>query len=71
MENDFFKLFDLKASFLSLDVGYSSITDWTLDIKERHTNKVIIQVQHCSRKEVFAKAYCELAEYYSDVFGGY
>ncbi len=76
MEKDFFELY-LKHSLLCLDVGHSSITDWTVRVHDRRGKPAgqwgdpVVAVQDPHREAAFAKAYTLLVEYFSEKFDGY
>ena len=75
MEKEFFELYE-SQSCLSFEIGHNSIADWILiimDTKGVGLQKAVqvCQIQDCSRSLVFAKAYCELAEYLCENRGGY
>jgi hypothetical protein len=76
MEKDFFELYSRK-DLLGLEVGHSSICDWSIRVYDRRGKEVgnwgnpIVSVQKCTRELTFATAYTELAEYFFEQFGGY
>lgn len=76
MKKDFFELYD-SHTMLALEVGHSSITDWNVIIYDLRGKEPgnwgnpIIHIQDCHRELAFAKAYVELAEYFSEHLGGY
>lgn len=72
MEKEFFDLFAKHRDVLYLEVGYLRNSDWTLYVSDRRGNpEQVLFHQGPDRALVFAKAYADLAEWYSVVFGGY
>jgi hypothetical protein len=72
MEREFFDLFEKHRDILRLEVGYLRNSDWTIGVYDhRMTHETISLHQGPDRALVFAKAYADLAEWYSAVFGGY
>lgn len=73
MEKDFFELYS-KKDLLALEVGHNSVADWNVIIYDRRGKEAgnwgdpVIHVQGSHRELVFAKAYAELAEYFSEHF---
>lgn len=76
MEKDFFDLYE-RHPLLALEVEHSSIADWNVLVYDRRGKEFgtwgdpVIRVKGTHRELVFAKAYAELAEYFSEHFGGY
>jgi hypothetical protein len=76
MEKDFFKLYT-SHELLALEVGHNSVVDWNVIVYDCRGKEVgnwgdpVIHVQGSHRELVFAKAYAELAEYFSEHLGGY
>ena len=76
MEKDFFELY-LKHPLLRLEVGHSSICDWTIVVFDKRgcdmfdIGKQVLHVDGPHSEAVFAKAYTLLVEYFSEKFDGY
>ena len=83
--NEFLKFFDEKAKDfpMHLEIAYSKICDWNINIYKRgcagdyHNakrdgdNVVIVNVSDCDMELCFAKAHVELKEWLSEFEGGY
>jgi len=70
---DLFNILKNKDRGYRLEIGYSPIADWGLrlfygDVNKQHT---IFSVEAVETNLLFAEAYCKLAEYMSETFGGY
>lgn len=75
---EFLKFFDKKAKDypMHLEIYYSKIMDWCINICKRGCGKdggdlVITNVQSCDMELCFAKAQVELKEWLSENQGGY
>lgn len=62
---------------LALEVGHNSVADWNVLVYDRRGKQPgdygepVVHASGCHREAVFAKAYAELVEYFSDKLGGY
>ena len=67
------KLFDeqLHGDIYSLEVYYSSIVDWSIQIGFKLSDEVIVHVQHCDIDYAFAKAETEFKDWLLENKGGY
>ena len=75
---DFLEFFDSVAYKFSmrLEIGYSRITDWCIDVwkqggGEKGQDLKILSIQDCDAKLAFAKAQVELKEWLCVHNGGY
>lgn len=71
---DFFKLWEQalnQAPALELQINYHKISDWTIAIGGRESDKPYFETDDSSRERCFAKAYLWLSEYLCEKYGGY
>lgn len=83
--NEFLKFFNEKAKDfpMHLEIGYSKICDWNINIYKKGCasdypnakydgdNVIIVNVNDCDMELCFAKAHVALKEWLSEFEGGY
>jgi hypothetical protein len=74
---DFLRFFNgyCKKEFYELNVHYTSISDWIIEIGFKCTHprhgEIIVHVQHCDMEYAFAKAQVNFKEWLLENEGGY
>lgn len=83
--SEFLKFLDEKVSSfpMHIEIGYNKTCDWCIYIykkdcasnypnsKHNGQDAIICDVQHCDIELAFAKAQCEVKEWFSENCGGY